>query len=50
MGVSLRKHILVQRRIIRTATIRHPGAQADARTLEHLERILDHMRQRGYKV
>ncbi|MFQ5816386.1 MAG: dihydrodipicolinate synthase family protein [Terriglobia bacterium] len=50
MGISLRKHILVQRGIIRTATIRHPGAQADARTLEHLERILDHMRQRGYKV
>ncbi len=50
LGVSLRKHILVQRGIIRTATIRHPGAQADAKTLEHLKRILDHLRQRGYSV
>jgi 4-hydroxy-tetrahydrodipicolinate synthase len=50
MGVSLRKHILVQRGIIRTATIRHPGAEADTKTLEHLKRILDHLRQRGYSV
>ena len=50
VGVSLRKHILVQRGVIRTTTIRHPGAQADAKTLEHLNRILDHLRQRGYSV
>jgi len=50
VGVSLRKYILVQRGVIRTATIRHPGAQADAGTLRHLKRILEHLRQRGYKV
>jgi 4-hydroxy-tetrahydrodipicolinate synthase len=50
LGVSLRKHLLVQRGVFRTATIRHPGAVADPTTLEHLERILRHLRDRGYDV
>jgi 4-hydroxy-tetrahydrodipicolinate synthase len=50
LGVSLRKHILVKRGVFETAVVRHPGAQADAKTLEHLDRILDHLRSRGYEV
>jgi 4-hydroxy-tetrahydrodipicolinate synthase len=50
LGVSLRKHILVRRGIFETAFVRHPGAQADAKTLEHLDRILGHLRERGYEV
>ena len=47
LGVSLRKEILVRRGAIRHAAVRHPGAVADAKTLEHLDLILDHLRGRG---
>lgn len=50
LGVHLRKHILVQRGVFRTATVRHPGAVADGETLAQLERILIHLRNRGYAV
>lgn len=50
LGVSLRKHILVKRGVFATAVVRHPGARADAKTLAHLDRILDHLRGRGYAV
>lgn len=50
LGISLRKHLLVKRGVFETATIRHPGKVADEKTLEHLDRILAHMRRRGYDV
>ncbi len=50
IGISLRKHILKKRGVFKTTKIRHPGADADAKTLEHLERILKHLRSRGYYV
>lgn len=50
LGVSLRKNILVKRGVFDTAVVRHPGTQADAKTLEHLDRILNHLRSRGYDV
>lgn len=50
LGVHLRKYILVQRGVFRTATVRHPGAVADGETLAQLERILIHLRNRGYAV
>ncbi len=50
IGVSLRKHILVRRGVFTSAYVRHPGPQADAKTLEHLFRIVDHIRKRGYKI
>ena len=50
LGVSLRKNILMRRGVFETATVRHPGAQADAKTLEHLDRILEYLRERGYEV
>lgn len=50
IGVALRKEILVRRGAIRAATVRHPGAAADAATLAQLDRILLHLRERGYAV
>ncbi|HVA38867.1 MAG TPA: dihydrodipicolinate synthase family protein [Candidatus Dormibacteraeota bacterium] len=47
LGISLRKHILVQRGAIRHTAIRRPGMSADAVTLEQLERILAHLRRTG---
>jgi len=50
LGVSLRKHILVRRGVIATPRVRHPGMEADPATLRHLDRILEHLRGRGYAV
>ncbi len=50
LGVSMRKHILVKRGVFETAFVRHPGAEADDKTLEHLDRILANLRDRGYAV
>jgi len=50
IGVSLRKNILVKRGVFNSAYVRHPGPQADAKTLEHLFRIVDHLKERGYEL
>lgn len=50
LGVSLRKEILVRRGVFATARVRHPGAVADAKTLEQLDRILGSLREKGYDV
>ncbi len=50
IGVSMRKHILVRRGAIKTAVVRHPGPQADEKTLEHLFRIVAHLEARGYDL
>ncbi len=50
IGVSLRKKVLVKRGVFRSAHVRHPGPEADAKTLEHLFRIVDHLRNRGYEI
>lgn len=47
IGVALRKEILKRRGAIRHSTIRHPGGRPDAKTLEHLWLIIDHLRRRG---
>lgn len=48
IGVSLRKEILVRRGAIRTAAVRHPGAEADPITLRQLDRIVTHLVARGH--
>ncbi|SMC26420.1 4-hydroxy-tetrahydrodipicolinate synthase [Desulfacinum hydrothermale DSM 13146] len=50
IGVSLRKHILVHRGVFRTATVRHPGPEADPTTLAQLFRIVDHLKRKGYDL
>jgi len=48
LGVSLRKTILVRQGAIRSATVRHPTAVADATTIRQLERIEKFLEARGY--
>ncbi len=50
IGVSLRKHIYVQRGVFRTTKVRHPGPEADDKTLDQLHRIQEHLRQKGYDI
>jgi 4-hydroxy-tetrahydrodipicolinate synthase len=50
IGVSLRKNILVKRGVFTSAYVRHPGPEADAKTLEHLFRIVEHLKKRGYEM
>jgi 4-hydroxy-tetrahydrodipicolinate synthase len=50
IGVSLRKEVLVRRGVFKCAYVRHPGPQADEKTLEHLFRVVDHLRNRGYEL
>jgi 4-hydroxy-tetrahydrodipicolinate synthase len=48
IGVSIRKQVLVKRGVFKTAHVRHPGQDADAKTMEHIFRIVHHLKQRGY--
>lgn len=48
IGVSIRKQVLVKRGVFKTAYVRHPGQDADAKTMQHIFRIVDHLKQRGY--
>lgn len=50
IGVSIRKQILVKRGVFKTAYVRHPGQDADAKTMEHIFRIVRHLEQRGYQL
>ena len=50
IGVSLRKQVLKRLGVFSTATIRHPGPDADARTLDQLLRIVEHLRDKGYNL
>ena len=50
IGISLRKHVLVKRGVFKTTHVRHPGPDADAKTLAQLFRIVDHLIERGYKI
>ncbi len=48
IGVSLRKQVLVRRGVFTSATVRHPGPEADAETLAQLYRIVEHLNAKGY--
>jgi 4-hydroxy-tetrahydrodipicolinate synthase len=50
IGVSIRKHVLVKHGVLKTAYVRHPGAEADQKTLEHIFRVVDHLKARGYNI
>jgi 4-hydroxy-tetrahydrodipicolinate synthase len=50
IGVSIRKQILVKRGVFKTAYVRHPGQDADPKTMEHIFRIVDHLKKRGYRM
>jgi 4-hydroxy-tetrahydrodipicolinate synthase len=50
IGVSIRKQVLKKRGVFKTAHVRHPGQDADAKTMEHVFRIVDHLKGRGYQI
>ena len=50
IGVSIRKKVFVQRGIFKTSYVRHPGQDADAKTMEHIFRIVAHLKKRGYEI
>jgi len=50
IGVSLRKQVLKQLGVFSTAKVRHPGPDADPKTLAQLFRIVEHLREKGYPL
>ena len=50
IGISLRKQLLHRLGVFTTAKVRHPGMQADARTMEQLIKIVEHLRRKGYAL
>lgn len=50
IGVSLRKQVLKQLGIFTTAKVRHPGPDADEKTVAQLFRIVQHLRDKGYPL
>lgn len=50
IGVSLRKQVLKHLGVFTTAKVRHPGPDADPKTLEQLFRIVRHLRDKGYPL
>ena len=50
IGVSLRKQVLKRLGVFSTAKVRHPGPDADPKTLSQLFRIVEHLRGKGYPL
>jgi 4-hydroxy-tetrahydrodipicolinate synthase len=50
IGVSLRKLVLQRLGVFTSAKVRHPGPDADPRTIEQLFRIVRHLRDKGYDL
>ncbi len=50
IGVSLRKHVLKRLGVFSSAKVRHPGPDADPKTVEQLFRIVRHLIDKGYPL
>ena len=50
IGVSLRKHVLKRLGVFTSATVRHPGPDADPTTVDQLFRIVRHLVAKGYPL
>ena len=50
ISVSLRKQVLKQLGVFSTAKVRHPGPDADPKTVAQLFRIVEHLRGKGYPL
>ena len=50
IGVSLRKQILKRLGVFSSARVRHPGPDADPKTVAQLFRIVAHLRKKGYEL
>ena len=50
IGVSLRKKVLQRLGVFTTAKVRHPGPDADDKTVAQLFDIVEHLRKKGYPL
>jgi 4-hydroxy-tetrahydrodipicolinate synthase len=50
IGVSLRKQVLQRLGVFTTATVRHPGPEADPKTVKQLVNIVRHLIEKGYPL
>ena len=50
VGISLRKHLLKRMGVFSTTKVRHPGMEADAKTVEQMIQIVDFMNSKGYAL
>jgi len=50
IGISLRKHLLMRQGIFTTTKVRHPGMDADAKTVEQMIQIVEFLNGKGYQL
>lgn len=50
IGISLRKYLLQRMGIFSTTKVRHPGMDADSRTVEQLVQIVEFLNDKGYRL
>lgn len=50
IGISLRKHLLKRLGIFTTTKVRHPGMDADAKTVEQMIQIIAYLNKKGYNL
>lgn len=50
IGISLRKQMLKRLGIFTTATVRHPGMDANPKAVEQMVQIVEHLNRKGYRL
>ncbi len=50
IGISLRKHLLKRMNVFSTTKVRHPGMDADAKTVKQMIQIVDYLNAKGYRL
>ncbi|PLX70458.1 MAG: dihydrodipicolinate synthase family protein [Denitrovibrio sp.] len=50
IGISLRKKLLQRIGVFESAKVRHPGADADEKTVEQMLQIIKHLQKKGYAL
>ncbi|WP_029915319.1 dihydrodipicolinate synthase family protein [Pelobacter seleniigenes] len=50
VGISLRKHLLKRMGVFTSTKVRHPGMDADAKTVEQMIQIVDYLNAKGYQL
>ena len=50
IGISLRKHLLKRMGIFTTTKVRHPGMNADDKTVEQMLQIVEYLNRKGYEL
>ena len=50
VGISLRKHLFKRMGVFTSTRVRHPGMEADAKTVEQMIQIVDFLNAKGYQL